>query len=547
MKSQAGDEVHKAFLQEMQALETLRVSYTGAHASAGLVREDPEVRRLLEAIALLSARSRVASQKSLLATQRRLFQQFFSFLLSPCPARGLLQLEPTSQLADSVELARGTEVQLTAPSGARAMFATTRKIRVLPIRLVWCETLLRVSGPRVVLGFRSPFPRREEIGSLSLHVNHLDDYPASLTLAHLLKKHVERAFVVFEDKVTEDSDGPSCRVSFGEPADEDQLGEGEHPLQEVRDFFHSPQRDLFMNVEVTETPARWHKFSIVLDLSGRWPRALRLTKDMFELFTVPIANLQASPAEPILCEGLESRTRIRHPNPGQRWEPHSVTGVYSVDEMGLIPVRPGIVTAGTGSYELERTEDARGEAHWIRLRFPEAFAEPRSIAIEARWLQPGFSEHISGHLKAQLHARAIPGLRLDLRGGVTPHVSNPLVNSFEGMLQLLSLRSKTGGLSREELDVLLEALGVLEQSPYASLQDHLGELQVETRPEPRERGGGRRHVYRFDLGEFDTTLVPLVDAGLAKIAAALRAWTTDARVTVEARFGGDDPRTVTYE
>ena len=103
------------------------------------------------------------------------------------------------------------------------------------------------------------------------------------------------------------------------------------------------------------------------------------------------------------------------------------------------------------------------------------------------------------------------------------------------------------GLTREELGVLLEALGVLENSPYASLPEHLGELKVETLPEPRERGGGKRHVYRFQLREFDTTLVPLVDAGLAQIAAALRAWTSDARVTVAARFGGDDPRTVTYE
>lgn len=545
MKPHAGDEVHKAFLQEMQALENLRVSYTGAYAQAGLVREDPEVRRLLEAIAFLTARSRIASQRSLLATQRRLFQQFFSFLLSPCPARGLLQLQPTSQLADTVELPRGTEVQVQAPSGARAMFATQRSVRVLPIRLVWCETLLRPEGPRVVLGFRSPFPRKEEIGALSLHVNHLDDYPASLTLLHYLRRHVERAFVVFEDKVTEDSDGPSCTLSFGEEPDEG--AREEHPLQKVRSFFHAPQRDLFMNVGVSETPPRWHKFSIVLDLDAMWPRALRLTKDMFELFTVPIANLKQSPAEPLLCEGLETRTRIRHTTPSERWEPHSVLGVYTVEELGLAPVRPGMITSGSGSYELERTEDERGEAHWIRLRFPEAFAEPRSIAIEALWLQAHFSAHIAGRLQARLHARAIPGLRVELRGTITPHAANPLVNSFEGMLQLLSLRSKAAGLTREELDVLLDALGVLEHSPFKRLQDHLGELKVETLPEPRERGGGKRHVYRFELGEFDATLVPLVDAGLAQIAAALRAWTSDARVTVEARFGGERPRTVKYE
>lgn len=548
MTSDAKDEVQRAFLEELQALENLRVTYTSVNTSAAIEREDPEVRRLLESMAMLSARSRVASQRNLLATQRRLFQQYFSFLLTPCPAMGLLQLEPTNQLADEVLLPRGTEVGVTAAGGARALFLTQRPVRVLPMKLESCDTLLRPgSGLRIVLGFRAAFPRNEELGTLPLHINHLDDYPASLTVLQRLSTHLERAFVVFEDKVTEDSDGATCAVTFGDQAEDPTAAEElEHPLQRARSFFHFPRRDLFMNVQVASTPRGWRRFSIVLDLDGAWPRGLRLSRDMFQPFTVPISNLRRGPAEPFEFEGLTSRHRLRHTSTNERWALHSVLGVYTIEKKGLLPIRPGIIAAGTGSYELERTTDEEGEAHWVRLRFPEAFAKPRAVAVEALWLQPDFSEHAGGRLVARLQTRAVPGLKVELRGPITPHAANPLGDDFEAMLQLLALRSKALGLTREELDALLEALGVLEQGSFATLTHHLGELTAETLPEPRELGGGRRHVYRFKLREFDATLVPLVTTGLAQVAAALRAWTPDARVTVEARLSGED-RTLTFE
>ncbi len=537
MASDGRDEVQRAFLEELQALETLRVTYTSINTAASIEREDPEVRRLLEAMALLSARSRVASQRNLLATQRRLFQQYFSFLLTPCPAMGLLQLEPTNQLADQVVLPRGTEVAVTAASGARALFLTQRPLKVLPMKLESCDTLLRPgAGLRVVLGFRAPFARNDELEVLPLHINHLDDYAASLTVMERLRTHLERAFVVFDEKVTEDSDGAACAVTFGDqPDDPNAPEELEHPLQRVRSFFHFPRRDLFMNVHVATTPRGWRRFSIVLDLDGEWPRGLRLSRDMFQPFTVPIANLRRGPAEPFEFEGLTSRHRVRHTNPNERWALHSVLGVYTVEKKGLQPVRPGIIVAGTGSYELERTVDEDGEAHWVRLRFPEAFTAPRPIAIEAVWLQPRFSDHVGERLQARLQTRAAPGLKVELRGAITPHAPNPLGDDFEAMLQLLALRGKAHGLTREELDAVLDGLGVLHEGSFAALMEHLGELTVETLPEPRELGGGRRHVYRFKLREFDASLGPLVRTGLTQVAATLRAWTADARVTVEAR------------
>lgn len=550
MTTGISDELERAFLEELQALENLRLSYTSLHPAAALEREDPEVRRLLESMALMAARSRLAAQQSLLATQRRLFQQYFDYLLTPCPAMGLLQLEPTNQLADEVLLPRGSRVAVSPEGGGpRGLFVTQRPLRVLPLRLASCETLLRPGqGLRVVLGFRAGFARNEELGTLPLHVNHLDDYAASLTVLHRIRQHLERAFVVFDEKVSEDSDGPACRVTYGDrPEDPTAAEELDHPLQRVRSFFHFPARELFLHVEVGETPRGWQRFSICFDLDGDWPRALRLSRDMFQPFTVPIANLTAGPAEPLRCEGLETRQRLRHPDPSERWALHSVRGVYSIEPRGLQPLRPGIIAAGDGSYELERTLEEDGEAHWLRLRFPTAFAAPRPVGVEATWFQPGISERAGGRLQVRLQDRTAAGLKVELRGPLVPHAENPLRNDFEAMLQLLALRSKAVGLTREELDALLGALGVLDQGSFAALRGYLTGLSVETAPEPRELGGGRRHLYRLELREVDATLVPLIDAGLAQVAAALRAWTADARVTVEARLGGDEPRTLSYE
>lgn len=547
MASFISEDVYKAFLTEMQALEDLRVTYTSVHAQAALEREDPEVRRLIEALALFAARNRVTAQQTLLATQQRLFRQFFSFLLSPCPATALLQMQPTGRLADVITYPKGTEVALAGERGARALFATERDLVVLPIKLEAIDTLLRPkSGTRVVLSFRAPFPRNDAIGLLPLHVNHLDDYAASLTVLHRLRRHLERAVVVFGEKPDEDATGDSCEVTFGEPVDDPTAEDLDHPLQRARSFFHFPQRDLFLNVRIGSTPRNWTRFHICLELDGAWPRSLRLNRDMFQPFTVPITNLRRAQAAPIMADGRESRHRIRHPTPAEGWSLHSVRGVFSVVKNGLVPLQSGMITSGGGSYEIERTVDADGEAHWLRLRFPDAFDKPRKITVDARWIQPAFSAAAEGRVQPTLHGRVATGVQLEVRGVVRPHADNPLRDDFEGMLQILALRSKATGLTLEELRVLIGALGAVEQGSYRPVVDHLGELSVTTMPEPRELGGGRRNAYKLALASFDVTLLPLIDAGLRRLHSVLVAWTPDAHVHLDAQLPGDGAGVLTY-
>src|SRR5438093_9524533 len=113
----------------MHALENFRMTYATIHPTVALEREDPDVRRLMEAMAFFNARTRTASLKNLLATNLRLFQQFFSFLLTPIPAAATLRAEATGRFAEPVLLPRDAEVLVTAQTGERAVFRTMYDMR----------------------------------------------------------------------------------------------------------------------------------------------------------------------------------------------------------------------------------------------------------------------------------------------------------------------------------------------------------------------------------------------------------------------------------
>ena len=109
--------LEKAFLEELAALERFRVAYTGAYPKTPLSGEDPDVRRLLEGMAMFSARTRLAADRSLHRSILRIFRQHFSYLLGPLPAMAMLRAQPDEKsFVNKVDLPRGSEVLLIEPA-----------------------------------------------------------------------------------------------------------------------------------------------------------------------------------------------------------------------------------------------------------------------------------------------------------------------------------------------------------------------------------------------------------------------------------------------
>lgn len=535
------DALYKAFLDEMQALESFRMAYTGQRPEAGLDREDPDVRRLIEAMAFFAARTRATALRNILATRRRLFRQYFDFLLSPLPAMGMLQAVPSGRFAEPAVLPAGTEVSVFPPAGRPATFRTLWELRILPIRLRGVETMLRGgAGHRVALHFQAAFPRNDEIGTLWLHVNHMNTYLASLHVLAQLRRHLEGAFVCFDERVTEESTGPRCEVRFGAPRDPDGPQSGDaHPLERVRSFFHFPERELYLAVEVPQPRRNWQRFSVVFDLGRGWPgRKLRLHEDLFKLFVVPVRNLHRMMAAPIEADGRHERYPIRSPEPDQRYELHSVLGVYQVTEQGMTALRPGILAGGAGSYEVEldepEGEERRGQGRqWLLLELPEAFDAPRTIAVDAMWHQPWFSEYAHERLQAALRTRVVAGVDWELIGGIRPHAESALRDDVEALLHMVSLRSKSL-LQLGELAFLLQVLGMGAQRRFRPFEELASDLHVSSVPRPREQGGGFKHIYRVRLRPFAAGEEPAVRVALERAHEVLDCWVADAVVEIEA-------------
>ena len=72
------DRLERAFLAELEALEKFRISYTGLYPSAPLAHEDPDIRRLMEALAMFTARTRLGWQTARWGDLQGLMTQYAS-------------------------------------------------------------------------------------------------------------------------------------------------------------------------------------------------------------------------------------------------------------------------------------------------------------------------------------------------------------------------------------------------------------------------------------------------------------------------------------
>jgi type VI secretion system protein ImpG len=85
------DILEKHLVAELKTLEDFRLRHGQRHPHGRVEREDPDVRRMIEAMGFFSVRTRLATMRNLQATWRRLFGTYFGYLLDPLPSKMLVQ------------------------------------------------------------------------------------------------------------------------------------------------------------------------------------------------------------------------------------------------------------------------------------------------------------------------------------------------------------------------------------------------------------------------------------------------------------------------
>ena len=522
---------YRAFLEELQDLADFRLDYSLDHPSAGLEGDDPDVKRIIEALAFFGARTQIAALRSVDATSRRLYQQFFSYLLTPLAAMAMIQAKPTGHLTEALNLPAGTEFELRPEKGGLVMFRSTKPLRILPMSLEAVkQELLPDKGVRLLLTFRANYPLNEQPETLSLHINYLNDLALSLKVFNFLARSLKSAGVQFGAYDPEKSCEP-CQFSLGVPPVDVTSDEWHHPLESERYYFHFPQQELYLDLELPPAPRNWKQFTVALDCDQSWPRQLRLNRNLFHLFTVPLANNQQTMAQPIICDGTQERYAIRHPEPGLGFSLQKVLGVYEVGELGMLPFRPGILAGGNGSYEIEQgsPQEGGGHVYWVVPHFPASFEEPRTLVIEALWQQPWYDQILQSSYTLNAFCRQLPGVKWELLDTVIPHAENRQMDNISRYMHLLTLMHNPC-LSGQNMKDLLLALGSVSTGRFQTVFNSLVDLRLDEIPLGGAEGHKTKQTYFLQFKPQLDESRELIETFVYHVGRVLDLWLTDALV-----------------
>ena len=524
------DTVYKAFLKEMNDLDQFRMIYASEHPSISIDRDDPDVKRLIEAIAFFSARTYLAGAKNITAAQLRLFQQFFPFLLSPIPSMGLIQANISGLVQEKTVFPKGSELLVTSTSGDTAIYRTMEDLTILPMAVTDSRLILRPRGYRLLISFKPMYKRNEEIGRISLNIDYLNNYQTSLYVLDNIKESLQKSFITFDDIVDENSSGTRCNIQFGN--DNNSKSKEEplmHPIQESRFFFNFPSQDLFMHIDVPEIRKSWDKFTICIDLDANWPKKLIINKDVFRLFTVPVENLKYAPAAPFVYDGTKEKFAIRHPEQDAQYELQYIIGVYKIVDGVTSPMRPGILAGGEGSYEIEYSQALNKNKYYIKLHYSEAFFDPVTISVDALWMQPEFSKIINQKLDINPYSRHVAGIKWKIAEALTGHRENVFHENMDIFMYLLSLRNKSR-LDYDDIVCLLQVQGSVFDGHFKQIKNLFKSVRVEQTKVQTAAGNSLKFIYHLGFGECPPSIKPMVKVFTKHVGKILNSWISEAPV-----------------
>lgn len=317
----------KYYLGELQFLRELGDEFARAHPAAAHYlsgpSKDPEVERMLEGFAFLSARVRQKLDDEFPEITHGLFRLLWPHYLRPLPSMAILEFTPVMQaLRQSQRIVRGTEVRSIDVEDTSCRFRTTSDVTIHPLSLDEVSVETRPTGSsRLRLVFR--LHNQARAADLALDRLRLTFHGApevSRALYRHLCRDVEDARVVSGAGTL---DGPEVRaarlgIEPGGFADDEALlpwpaasMPGYRLLQE---YVVLPEKFLCVDLVGLHALAGLdpsERFTVDIRFDRALAPALRPTRDDVKLFCTPVVNLFPHEADPIRLEGSQHEYRVR--------------------------------------------------------------------------------------------------------------------------------------------------------------------------------------------------------------------------------------------
>lgn len=535
--------LNRLFLEELAALDR----FSSARADDGVLHlgpEDPDVRRLVEAMAFFSARTRAAAADAAQDAVVRMAGGTLDDLLTPMPAAAMVQALGRPSDPTTLEKGASLRFQFTDPAyigtprppsiglglptspGVRVGFFTTlRQVVVRPITVDGASITGARRALQVEIRVGAVAPQRGPVG-LDFYVRRQGDYRASLALHVALQRHSVGVVALFDGS----AEGVPCSVQFGPRAPVSLADDADtrHPLSRLRSFFHFPEQDLYVCVDVPAAAAGWKRLTLRFTLDADWPEEQGVSNDSFQLHVVPAVNTWFDFAAPILHDGTRAVASLHNAAvTREAAEPTSVRGVYQVDRQ-MAPLLPFALGNSGDGYEVIRTSE-RGPPR-LRLRLSDAFDTPRKLLADVAWSQPSLWPSSPGPIQITPQQKALPGITLQLVGSLRRSQTSLLALDPARCLDVLALKMRPV-LDRQGAIGMMEILGAAGDSPYRACPALIDDLTASDALDPGLRAGGVKHVYQVSLRApppTDAAANALLARFAEQISTLLDVWTQDA-------------------
>ncbi|WP_340680798.1 type VI secretion system baseplate subunit TssF [Paraglaciecola sp.] len=505
------------FDEELAFLATVQSRFLHLHQQVPVAFNDPDVKRLIEAMAAFMAKGRIAGTIQIDQLHQRVFQQLLPYIASPISSMGLVQAN-SQYISEATQLNHGAAFSVTSDDDDKADYVGMHGMPLRPITIgklgLAANTADRINSQlNIMLNSLNGMPGHLQHLPLYLDVN--NNYAATRQFIKLLSSKLVSVKAVFDNQ----SEAIAGDFSFGacqSPEQQnmplnfaiDHQSSGLHPIEKIRRFFQLPQQENYLNLYFSDSPQYWQTCELQLHFESPWPSHSKPSASFIKLGMICVENVLKELAESFSFDATCSANTLRPPSTTPDLKLLKCLGVYqgAVKERQLLS--PGILKSGNGAYELHLQGSA---LPLIDIQLSEAFTKPVKISIEALWHQPDFSVHLWKNLRVRTSQLAIQKLSCDIYSAPVPHL--PMSDNAPHSLLELSLLKNKDVLSLEEILFILDSLGSVFNREFKLIKPLLTELHVLA-----------PNHYGFVVNNTNPQTTALLECFMAKLAQLLTLW-----------------------
>ncbi len=395
--------MNKYYQNELEKLREQAVEFSQAFPTIApqLARAstDPDVERILEGVAYLSAQIRQKIDDDFPEFAQGLLKQIFPHYLRPVPSATIIQFSPKDILKNNVKVDKGTFIDSTEVDGVSCRFSTATEVDVWPLTVSSVKQNESSTGRKnLEINFTMSGLSISSMSGESLPLHIGGDYHGAVDLFYILMNCVDGIEIEHSgsNQAVKAENITISPLGFDDEQSLIGLPSNSFPAYRlIQEYFILKEKFLFINLKNIKeylSQVTSNTFTLRFLLNEKVTVLPRLNNERFILFATPAVNLFKRDAESMQNDHKHSEYRLRPlRNQANNYQ------VYSVDKVVGQSRRSGTTTNYTDIglanpdlntkpvYQLShRAVEKEGSQVFISFSYPQDFniTNKETLAIE---------------------------------------------------------------------------------------------------------------------------------------------------------------------